>query len=276
VTRLTEGDVRGLIADLVEWEAGVRSLTGLGLTGLAERACDLEPGAAERLRGARIAAVPISSGLGFIPGFSECVAAILELLGCDAFVTPEPDVLGLQHAAEHGADVIFAADDFRFVALNLRSATCIDNDLATAAGFVAALDAAAPVRDQKVLVLGLGPVGRAAARRLSDLGARVLAAEIDVTRAAAAVADLPLTIVSLEEGLEAASRVFDATPAADLIPGEWVTDDSVVSAPGLPPATTPEARFHLASRLIHEPLALGVAVMALAALTGEGFAAHHA
>ncbi len=272
MTRLTEGDVRHLTADLVAWEQGLRRLTGLSLAELAERACAADAGAAARLRGARIGIIPISAGLGFIPGFSECVAAILRHLGGDAFVTPQADVLGLQYAAEHGAEVVFAADDYRFIALSIRTGACVDNDSATAAGYVAALDAAVPVADQPVLVIGLGPVGRAAARRLVDLGAHVLAAETDRGRARAAAAELNVRLVSLEEGLAACSSVVDAAPAADLISVDWVGERSVVVAPGLPPAATEAARAALGDRYVHEPLAVGVAVMALAAIIGQEFA----
>jgi pyrrolysine biosynthesis protein PylD len=272
VTRLTEGDVRGLIADLLVWEQGLRRLTGLGLAGLAERACDADAGAAAQLLGARIGVVPISAGLGYIPGFTQCVAAILSHLGGDAFVTPRPDVLGWQHAAEHGAEIVFAADDYRFIALNIHSGTCVDNDPATAAGYVAALAAAAPVAGKPVLVIGLGPVGRAAARRLDGLGAQVLAAEIDRGRAQAAEQELNVRLVSLDEGLAACDLVVDATPVADLIPVGWVGEHSFVVAPGLPPAATEAARTALGDRHVHDPLAVGVAVMALTALIGSGFA----
>jgi pyrrolysine biosynthesis protein PylD len=275
VTRLTEGDVRGLVADLVVWERGLQRLTGLGLAGLAERACEADAGAATQLRGARIGVVPISAGLGFIPGFSQCVAAILGHLGGDAFVTPRPDVLGWQYAAEHGAELVFAADDYRFIALNIRTGMCVDNDPATAAGYVAALDVAVSVAGAPVLVIGLGPVGRAAARRLDSLGAQVLAAEIDRERAQAAEQQLNVRLVSLGEGLAACALVVDAAPAADLIPVDWVGARSVVVAPGLPPAATAATRAALGDRHVHDPLAVGVAVMALAAISGQvPFAAH--
>jgi hypothetical protein len=41
----------------------------------------------------------------------------------------------------------------------------------------------------------------------------------------------------------------------------------VVSSPGLPPGVTAAAARALGERLVHEPLALGVAAMAVEALT---------
>jgi pyrrolysine biosynthesis protein PylD len=269
MTRLTEGDVRDLASRLPEFDAGLRSVAGVDLRGLALRACGLAE-AESPLHGARIAAVPISAGLGFIPFFSECVAMILRHLGCEAFVTAQPDVKGLQEAAAAAAEVVFLADDDRFVALNIRRGVCADDDPCTANGYAAALDAAAGgLGGRPVLVLGLGPVGRAAARRLAGLGAHVLAAEPNERRAAAARADYGVTIIGLAEGLAACDLVFDATPVAGLVDAGWVTAGSIAAVPAVPSGFTPAAQAALGARHIHEPLAVGVAVMAVEALTGR-------
>ena len=173
MTRLTEHDVRELSRRLEEFEGSLRRVSGCGLLEVAVRAAEAGPGAAARLAGARLAVVPISAGQGFIPGFTECVAAILTHIGCDAFVTPEPDMRGWQAAAAGGAEAVFAADDHRFLALNIRSGACVDDDPATAAGFVAALSAAAGgLAGRPVLVLGLGPVGRGGSRPAAAPGRR--------------------------------------------------------------------------------------------------------
>jgi pyrrolysine biosynthesis protein PylD len=268
MTRLTEHDVRRLGERLGEFEEGLRRVTGCGLLAVAEQAADAGPGAAARLAGARLAVVPISAGQGFIPGFAECVAAILARLGGDAFVTSEPDMRGWQAAAAGGAEAVFAADDYRFVALNIHSGVCVDDDPATAAGFVAALGAAAGgLAGRPVLVLGLGPVGRAAAARLRHLGADVLVVERDQARvAAAAAAGLEFRRVALDEGLAACRLVLDATPSADLVDASWVTAESIAAVPGLPSAFTAAGQTALGDRHIHELLALGVAVMAVQVL----------
>jgi len=165
--------------------------------------------------------------------------------------------------------LVFSADDERFLAINAKRGWMADNDPCTAHAYVAALDAAAAgVSGKPVLVLGLGPVGRAAAARLVELGARVFACEPDHERLAAAAAELPLTAVTLSEGLAHCWLVLDATPAIELIDFGWVWSDCVVSAPGLPAGVTLAARETLGERLVHEPLALGVATMAVHALVG--------
>jgi len=262
MTRLTEDDVRDLAARLLEFDAGLLSVAGVDLRALALRACTLDE-AEPLLNGARIAAVPVSSGLGFIPFFSQCIEIILRHIGCDAFVTGQPDVKGLQEAADRGAQVIFIADDDRFVALNIGKGVCADDDPCTANGYVAALEAAAGgLGGRPVLVLGLGPVGRAASRRLAERGARVLAAEPDAARAASAAADYGVTIVWLQEGLA-------ATPVTGLIDVGWVTPGSIAAVPAVPSGFTAAAQAALGARHIHEPLAVGVAVMAVEALSGR-------
>ncbi|HJW74812.1 MAG TPA: 3-methylornithyl-N6-L-lysine dehydrogenase PylD, partial [Thermoleophilia bacterium] len=162
MTRLTEDDIRWLPEGVAGLEERLTRVTGLGLVGIAARGCDLaRDEAAERLLGVRVAAVPISAGQGFISGFSESVATISRHAGCDAWVTEHPDVAGFAEAAEAGARLVFAADEARFIALNIASGACADNGEATGRAFLAALDAAAGgLQGKDVLILGLGPVGR--------------------------------------------------------------------------------------------------------------------
>jgi pyrrolysine biosynthesis protein PylD len=267
MTRLTEADVTTLTRDLGVFEARLIEATGLDLRDVALRTA-IDDSRCVQLRGARVAAVPMSSGQGFIPGFSECVETILAHLGCDAWVTTQPDVRGVQAAVAAGAALLFLADDRRFIALNVLKGCTVDDDPATADGYVTALDAAARgLVDRSVLLLGLGPVGRAAARRLVSRGAKVLVAEPDEERVAAALeVGLKIEPVDLAEGLERCDLIFDASPAAGIIDAGDVRPETIAAVPGLPSAFTPAAQEVLGARHIHEPLAIGVAVMAARAL----------
>jgi hypothetical protein len=80
--------------------------------------------------------------------------------------------------------------------------------------------------------------------------------------------ELEATPVPLADGLARCRLVLDATPSPDLIDADWVRSDGIVSSPGLPPGVTPAAATALGDRLVHEPLALGVAAMAVQALLG--------
>ncbi len=267
MTRLTEDDVRTLTEDLTAFESGLLEVAGLDLRTLA-LATVADPPVCVPLHGARIAAVPVTSGEGVISGFTECVAVILRHLGCEAWVTGQPDVRGIQQAVTSRAEVVFLADDHRFIALDLRNGRCVDDDPATADGYVTALEAAAGgLFGKPVLLLGLGPVGRAAARRLVRRGAKVEVVEPNSERLQAAL-DIGLHVrpTTLDEGLARCDLVFDATPALDIIDIADVTERTIAAVPGIPSGFTAAARAAMGRRHIHEPLAVGVAVMAARAL----------
>jgi pyrrolysine biosynthesis protein PylD len=291
MTRLTEDDVRDLSSRLTAFQRDLVAVSGLALHKLAQRTVDVDRAltaatewiaptvafgdlpatAAVPFEGARVAAVPVSSGEGLIPGFCECVAAILRHLGCNAHVTSQSDVRGLQEAADGGDEVVFIADDFRFVALDIRSGRCADDDPATADGYVTALAAAAGgLAGRPVLLLGLGPVGRAAGRRLAALGADLFAVDPDAAAVVRAADEgLVFTQLELADGLARCDLVFDATPAADIVTAADLQPGTIAAVPGVPSAFDAGARKALDVRHIHEPLAVGVAVMAARALAGD-------
>jgi pyrrolysine biosynthesis protein PylD len=206
--------------------------------------------------------------MGVIPGFTECVVTTLLHLGCDAWATIQPDVSGMQAAVAAGAEILFLADDHRFIALNLTKACTVDNDTATADGYATTLEAAAGgLKGREVLLLGLGPVGRAAARRLSALGASVLVSEPDEERVRAALdVGIEFEVVDLPTGLARCDLIFDASPAAAIIDAPDLRPGMIAAVPGMPSAFTQEAQEALGVRHIHEPLAVGVAVMVARAL----------
>lgn len=267
MTRLTTEDVKALTGRLGEFEAGLRDLTGLGLRELAMGTV-AHPPVCVPLYGARVAAVPMTSGEGVIGGFADCVVAILRHLGCDAWVTAQPDVRGIQEAYDGAADVVFLADDHRFIALNPHNARCVDDDPATADGYVTALEAAAgSLLSRHVLLLGLGPVGRSAARRLVSRGAEVEVVEPDRARLRETLdTGLKVQPVTLADGLSRCDLIFDATPSGGFIDADDVSTITIAAVPGLPSAFTPAAQVVLGVRHVHEPLAIGVAVMAARAL----------
>jgi NAD(P)-dependent dehydrogenase (short-subunit alcohol dehydrogenase family) len=110
-------------------------------------------------------------------------------------------------------------------------------------------------------------VGRAAARRLASRGAKVLVVEPDEERVEAArEVGLAFETTDLAGGLARCDLIFDATPAAGIIDAGDVRPETVAAVPGMPSAFTEAAQDALGVRHIHEPLAIGVAVMAARAL----------
>ena len=272
MTRLTSEDVRFMKEDLVSYDADLLRKTGLSLRQIACRAAGMEEAEARRSLPSVVAGVvPVTSGEGIIEGFCEAVADIVGYLGARSFVTGSTDVAGLAEAVQRGADVVFLADDSRFIALNLSSRIVADNSESTARGFVAALDyLAGGLEKRSVLVLGAGEVGQKAIAALLGLGARASVYDPDPEKIRALRSGPGLTVEKdLEEALEKHRLIVDASPAAGIIKERHIKSDTVIAAPGLPLGLCPGALVSIGDRLIHDPLQIGVATMMILAIQGE-------
>lgn len=275
MTRLTPPDIRDIPAGLEAYDAGLSARTGCTLRALACRAVDQEESRfAELARGVRAAVVPLDCGQGVLPGFAEAVRAIAGRLGFEAWVTARPDAGGLAEAYREGAGVLVTADEQSYVAVNLRTRTVADNNEATARGFVTALELlAGGLAGRPVLVLGCGPVGRAAARRLLEKGAAVCLHDPRAERAFAAAVELSSAAPAgvevdrdLEAALERHQLLLDATPSPGFITERHIHPDTCVAAPGVPLGLSPAAVQAVGPRLVHDPLQIGTAVMLAEAL----------
>ena len=165
------------------------------------------------------------------------------------------------------------ADDDRFVAIIPGRPDVVENSWATAQGFVTGLELmTGGLSGESVLVLGCGPVGVAATRALIDRGADVALCDIERERALAALReigqhasdrirmeDTPHTVFARYE------LIFDATNAGGFIEPAHLTPDTMLAAPGMPCALTPEAMAEYRDRVLHDALEIGTATMAVQA-----------
>lgn len=278
MTRLYYEIIKEIPASLQEMDRNLQSGSGHTLLSLAARSAKVPYAVVAGEIGKYTAAVaPISSGEGVITGFTEAVAAILQHIGLKASVTRHPDVTGFGEAFNSGADLIFAADDRKFFAFNLKRSLVVDNALATAAGFVQALAAAAEKAGQglggrETLVLGLGPVGSSAVDELEKQGTRVCVFDTDTARLQKFAALRPGVRIaaSVEAAMQEIDYVIDATPSAGFIDDEMIQPATVISCPGVPHGLTPAALDKIGNRFIHDNLPLGVATMAVMSLFGTG------
>ena len=129
------------------------------------------------------------------------------------------------------------------------------------------------LKDQKVLVLGFGPVGQNARKALLKTGCRVSVYDVDpgayemLSAASSRATDGKVQFMSdLEEALLSHELIVDATPAADLILAQHIKPNTIVSAPGMPLGLDRGARTAIGDRLLHDPLQIGVATMLVGAL----------
>ena len=282
MTRLREADVRPISGGLDAYDARLRKITGVSLRELASRAAGVDEALVlDGLDRITFAAVPVTSGLGVIGGFSDAVAAIVAHLGFDAFVTEHGDAAGTAEARERGADVLMMADDLRFEAVTPGRRPLADISAATAQGFVAGLELMnGGLEGESVLVLGCGPLGVAATEAISVRSATVALCDIDQGRARAAEERFgreALGGIQVEDTPRDALRryrlIFDATNTGGFIEAAHLTPKTLVAAPGMPCALTPEAMAENRGRVLHDALEIGTATMAMqAAAILAGFA----
>jgi len=281
MTRLRVEDLEPIRGRLEDYDAHLKRMTGASLRQIACHAAGVDEALIiDVLEQVLMAAVPVTTGLGIIGGFSPTVAAITSHLGFRIFVTEASDEAGFGEGVERGAEVIMLADDESFVALTPGRKHLADNSLATAQGFVAGLELMkGGLEGESVLVLGCGPLGMAGAKALLARGASVSLCDIVRERALAAqrelgqdatdrirMEDLPST------ALTGYDLIFDATNAGGFIEPTHLSPDTLVAAPGMPFALTPEAMAENRDRILHDALEIGTATMAVQAVVmiGEG------
>ncbi|HZK83265.1 MAG TPA: 3-methylornithyl-N6-L-lysine dehydrogenase PylD [Desulfosporosinus sp.] len=267
MTRLKQDDVIKIATTLEEYNAELVRMTGCSLREIATYA--VGKGVSEdNVRRLKVAVIPMTCGQGVIEGFVESVASIIGYLGFNAVITKSQDAGGVAEAIQNGSDILFMADDDRFVAVNVRTGKVSDNGEATGKGYVAGLvHMCDGVEGKKVLVIGAGPVGTGAALALKRFGAEVSIYDIDLP------ASQKLSEVLIKQGyaaeietdLDAALGshciLMDACPGTDLIKLQHLSDYTIIAAPGIPLGVEAAGVGQLSKRLLHDPLQIGVATM---------------
>ena len=274
MTRLREDDLDPIPGQLHAYDASLKRMTGASLRQIACRAAGIDEALImDLLDRVRIAAVPVTSGLGVIGGFSRTVAAIVSHLEFGSFVTESSDVAGIAEGIERGADILMVAADDRFVAITPGWQEVVGNSRATAQGFVAGLELMkGGFAGESVLVLGCGPVGVAATKAFIDRGASVALCDIKRERALEALREIGQDAsdrVRMEDtphtALKGYELIFDATNVGNFIEAAHLTPRTMVAAPGMPCALTPEAMAKNRDRVLHDALEIGTATMAVRA-----------
>jgi 3-methylornithyl-N6-L-lysine dehydrogenase len=275
LTRLIADQVLGIPKNLKEFDRELIKKTGSSLRELALAAAgdDLSLD----LSAHRVAVIPITTGEGTIKGFSEAVCAIAGHLGFPAFITTATDVSGLAEAYQGGASIAIMADDYYYAAFNFLTRSVAGNDEATALGYTAALKKmAGDLAGKEVLLIGAGPLGKAAAKALLQEGAGLIINDLDKGKESALAEQFNssthkdiTTGFTLERALSCTNLIFDASPGDGFLPAALLKPDACIVAPGLPLGLDPAAARLHADRLIHDPLQIGTAVMLFQALSSR-------
>lgn len=261
MTRLTPDMIEGVPDDKIDLDSRLLKMTGKTVKGIALEAAGLDVDDMD-LSGFKVSVVPITSGLGVISGFSASVDAIVKRLGMDSHVTKRTDVDGFAEAVAEGADLIMMADDNMFVAYNTKVNRYTDNSWGTAMGYSVALkNAAGGLEGKEVLVIGAGFVGSWAVRILKDMGADVRVTDIVFEKAKALEDKYGVRALDdVESALSSHTLILNAAPA--IFSGKLVSEGAIISTPGVPHYFDEEGR-RKAKAIIHDPLEIGAAVMAV-------------
>ena len=229
-------------------------VTGMSMATLAFRAAGLPPAPENALERTKAAVVRFTSGEGAIDSFAESVAAVIRHMGVPAFIAGACDVAGIHEAISSGAEIIFMADDDRYIAVNVKTGAVAENDFATVCGYSFGLSAmAGGLKGKEVTLLGYGRLGRIAFGRLSGEGANV-----KVYDKGSEKPPLPLT-----------GPVFDATSEGGWLGAGDIAFGAKIAAPGVPLSLDDEALSVHKGNVLHDPLQLGTAVMLALALKGR-------
>jgi len=273
MTRLTEEVIKDVPSRISDLDHELEKRIGMDLKNFACHTMNVNVDDID-FSGYKVAVVPITSGKGIIGGFSLSVATAIRTLGMQPFITGTCDVSGISEAFSSDADIIFMADDERFVALNTRTRSFSDNVWSTAKGYVTALKLAeGGLNGKTVLVIGAGRVGTEAVKILRKEGASVEVTDIlpEKARALESRYECVKAVDDVGYAIRSNRLILNASPGK--IPGGSVQEGAVISSPGVPYAFDEEGEKR-AKVIIHDVLSLGVAVMAVASISLSIFDIH--
>lgn len=267
MTRLVVDDLKTI--SLRKYDESLKNMTGSSLLGIGEKALNIKVDK-DVLLNTRVRVVPITSGQGVISGFSQSVADIIKYIGFeDCSVTQHSDVWGYSDAYNDEADIIFAADDDRFISINTTERKIRDNGFDTGCGYAAAIDlASGGIKGKKVLVIGGSFVGTGAVDYLVKNEAIVTLCDLDKSKSESLKEKYPSIIIeyNLENALSNHDLILDCTPSKDFISDKFINKNTIVSTPGIPLGIEKEKVEDKGGIFIHDVLEIGVVVMALGAL----------
>nr|4Q39_A Chain A, PYLD, pyrrolysine synthase [Methanosarcina barkeri str. Fusaro]4Q39_B Chain B, PYLD, pyrrolysine synthase [Methanosarcina barkeri str. Fusaro]4Q3A_A Chain A, PYLD, pyrrolysine synthase [Methanosarcina barkeri str. Fusaro]4Q3A_B Chain B, PYLD, pyrrolysine synthase [Methanosarcina barkeri str. Fusaro]4Q3A_C Chain C, PYLD, pyrrolysine synthase [Methanosarcina barkeri str. Fusaro]4Q3A_D Chain D, PYLD, pyrrolysine synthase [Methanosarcina barkeri str. Fusaro]4Q3B_A Chain A, PYLD, pyrro len=251
---LTPDDLININMQLQKADSAVQEVTGLDIKGI----CKALYGTFSSSE--KVGIVPVTSGNGIIGNFSASLHAITQYFGFDSFVTDMPDVSGYYEAVQNGAEIILMADDRTFLAHNLKNGKMANNQPCTGIIYAEIASRYLKADSKDVLVVGLGKVGFPGAEHLVQKDFRVYGYDADETLLERATSNLGI-IPFDPANPKKFSIIFEATPCANTIPEAVLSENCVLSTPGIPCAISEELRDKYEVQLIAEPLGIGTASM---------------
>lgn len=263
MTRLINDWIKDISDNIGTYEDDLISKTGMGYLELASAACNIsKTDMGNHIENSKIAVVPVTTGLGVIGCFSDAVSSVLEHMGFNVFITKNTDVDGIYEANLHEADIMFMADDDRFIAINLKKNIVADNSIATATGFVTAAEGYyGDLGEAEALIVGYGNVGAVILKELKKRRAIPYVYEIDKGKYEKIIDDggNPVEDISSIGGFD---LIIDASNTGSWIEPGMLKKDVIIVSPGVPVSLDKDAYRIYGERMLNDYLPIGVATMA--------------
>ena len=260
MTRLKSEWIKDIKNNLFDFEKDLFEKTGCSLKELSSLANEITIAKIdESASNFKVAVIPITAGQGITPFFSESVAAIINHLGFDTFITEKKDIDGIYEAYKEEATCIFLADDNRFIGINTKNSLYVDNVKATAKGYVTLMEqACGGLYGKEILILGYGKLGRKIFSLLEEKGAISIIYDKDTLVLAGL--DKRIILTNTEQ-IGDYPLIFDATDEGYWMEEEMIYNSTFIASPGRPLSMGEELFGRYKDRIIHDLLQIGVAVM---------------
>lgn len=263
MTRLISSWVSPMLAGMEEYNQSLRQKIGVDLSRLAIEIFDSTE---EQMKLARaevtVGVVPITQGEGIIGDFAEAIASIVASMGFRALVTEHTDVDGIYEAYEKGCNVLFFADDIRYLALNIREFRSGENNYCTALGYISVLERmmnnhGKNIESEKILVIGYGIVGKEAVKILRSRGISFCVYDKDE----AAVRGEDFEIIESKEKIKEYEYILDFTNEGEWLKTSDLSEKTLYASPGVPCSLDENSKKMLAKTAVYDNLEIGTAVM---------------
>ena len=268
MTRLKTEWIDHMPEGMEEYNSSLKMKTGFDLAGLVMDTFGIPEEKYKRLAGSiLVAAVPVTQGEGIIGSFSDSVAAIVRSMGFRTCVSEDTDVEGIYSSILMDADVIFMADDTRYLAFSRDNGSFGENNYATALGYIMVLrammkKAGTDISKEKILVAGNGLVGEEAVQILLNHGIDFDLYDKDPeAREAFRDLDTGKYVLDSPEEIRNYRYILDFTNEGGWLGEELLGEDVIYASPGIPLSLTEKAAERLQNTAVYDNLEIGTAMM---------------
>lgn len=262
MTRLTQTWMTQLIKMSEVEENKLKQVTGYSYSAIFKEIAGLNDKEIDALcQQVKIGIIPVTSGEGIIGNFSEAVKTSLEKIGFQVFITKHSDVEGLYEVHQRKGNVIFMADDARFIGWDIHGNKMVDNDEGTSRTYVTLLEKKAEgLQGEKVLLLGFGRIGKIVARLLRGKQSEPYIYDRNSLALKEAEKQGYKTLENTI-AFKGFKYIFDATSEGGWLDPSQLCSQPIIAAPGVPLSLTAEGMKQLENQIIHDKLSIGVVGM---------------